>query len=75
MIELNKIYNEDCIQGLSKLPDSFCDLIIADPPYVISKESNFHTMPDRKNQRTSTNFGEWDKEFNNNEWIELAYQN
>lgn len=48
MIELNKIYNEDCIQGLSKLPDSFCDLIIADPPYVISKESNFHTMPDRK---------------------------
>lgn len=39
MIELNKIYNEDCIQGLSKLPDSFCDLVIADPPYMgITKE-------------------------------------
>lgn len=39
MIELNKIYNEDCIQGLSKLPDSFCDLVIADSPYMgITKE-------------------------------------
>lgn len=38
-MELNKIYNEDCIQGLSKLPDSFCDLVIADPPYMgITKE-------------------------------------
>lgn len=31
--ELNVIYNEDCIEGLKKLPDESVDLIIADPPY------------------------------------------
>jgi DNA modification methylase len=72
-MELNKIYKGDCVELLKQI-DFEVDLIIADPPYVISKESNFHTMPDRKNQRTGTNFGEWDKEFDNNEWIELAYQ-
>ena len=30
---LNVIYNEDCIEGLKKLPSESVDLIIADPPY------------------------------------------
>ena len=31
--ELNIVYNEDCIEGLKRLPDESVDLIIADPPY------------------------------------------
>ena len=33
----NVIFNEDCIIGMSKLPDNCVDLIIADPPYNLSK--------------------------------------
>lgn len=33
MIELNKIYNEDCIENMNKISDSSIDLIISDPPY------------------------------------------
>ena len=32
-IEINKIYNEDCLSYMKKLPDECIDLIIADPPY------------------------------------------
>lgn len=33
MIEINKIYNEDCLKTLSKMDSESVDLIIADPPY------------------------------------------
>ena len=32
-METNKIYNEDCIQGLKKLPDKSVNLIVTSPPY------------------------------------------
>ena len=32
---LNKIYNEDCLLGIKKIPDNFVDLVIIDPPYSI----------------------------------------
>lgn len=32
-MELNKIYNQDCIAYMKTLPDECVDLIIADPPY------------------------------------------
>ncbi len=33
MIELNKIYNEDCLQTMSRMPDNFVDLTVTSPPY------------------------------------------
>lgn len=41
MIEIDKIYNEDCLEGLKRIPDKSVDLIITDPPYefVGDKES------------------------------------
>lgn len=33
MIELNKIYNEDCMIGMKRIPDKSVDLIICDLPY------------------------------------------
>ena len=32
-METNKIYNEDCIRGLTNIPDNSVDLIITSPPY------------------------------------------
>ena len=38
-METDIIYNEDCLNGLSKIPDKSIDLIVIDPPYNIKKDS------------------------------------
>ena len=32
-MEVNKIYNMDCLEGLKQLPDNFVDLTVTSPPY------------------------------------------
>lgn len=67
---LNTIQCIDCREGLKKIQNNSIDLIIADPPYGISRELNC------KNQRLGTtaklnfDFGEWDKF--DKEWFEIA---
>lgn len=40
LLEFNKVYNESCLDTLSKMDDNSVDLIIADPPYykVVKEE-------------------------------------
>lgn len=38
--ELNKIYNEDCLDGMKRISDGSVDLIVTDPPYLIDYKSN-----------------------------------
>lgn len=33
MMEVNRIYNEDCLEGMKKIPDGVVDAIICDLPY------------------------------------------
>ncbi len=33
MIELNKIYNEDCLEGMKRISDGSVDCIVTSPPY------------------------------------------
>lgn len=37
MIELNKIYNEDCLEGMKRIPDKTVNAIVTDPPYLYLK--------------------------------------
>ena len=40
MIELNKIYNEDCQEGMKRIPDGSVDCVVCDLPYgVLNKQS------------------------------------
>ena len=32
-MELNKIYNENCLATMLKMPDNFCDMVLTSPPY------------------------------------------
>ena len=32
-MELDIIYNQDCLEGMKRMPDGCVDLVIADPPY------------------------------------------
>ena len=62
-MDLNRIYNEDCISGIkTKIPDEFVDLIIADPPYfkVIGEKWDY-------SWRTEEDYIDWSKK-----WIEEA---
>ena len=33
MLELNRIYNEDCLEGMKRIPDKSIDMILCDLPY------------------------------------------
>lgn len=39
MLELNKIYNEDCILGMKNISDNSIDLCVTDPPYYIGYQN------------------------------------
>ena len=37
MIELDKIYNEDCLEGMKRIPDGSVDAVICDLPYGVTE--------------------------------------
>lgn len=62
-MELNKIYNMDCIEYMKTLPDKCVDLIIADVPYNIGKD--YGNNSDKVNHNDYLkNIHLWIKEFN-----------
>jgi len=59
----NKILFGDCYLLLKELESESIDLILTDPPYNISRESNFKNgSNNKKYNNISLEFGEWDKE-------------
>ena len=75
--DIDITHQVDCNKGMEDLfkrHGECVDLIIADPPYVVSRDSNFHLMKDRKNPRKGINFGEWDIKFDNNLWIKNSFK-
>ena len=40
-MELNKIYNEDCLEGMKRIPDKSVDMILCDLPLNISQTTYF----------------------------------
>ncbi len=47
MLEPNKIYNMDCLDGMKQLDDNSIDLIVTDPPYGIDYQSNMRVVSDK----------------------------
>jgi site-specific DNA-methyltransferase (adenine-specific) len=39
-LELNRIYQRDCVEGMQMIPDKSIDLIVTDPPYLMNYRSN-----------------------------------
>jgi site-specific DNA-methyltransferase (adenine-specific) len=62
------LINGDCIEHLSSIEDKSVDLILIDPPYLISRDSNFKKVSNSAKQEMITkydisiDFGDWDKE-------------
>jgi site-specific DNA-methyltransferase (adenine-specific) len=39
MLELNKLYNTDCMEAMKDIPNKYFELAIVDPPYGLDKSS------------------------------------
>lgn len=65
--------NESCFDFLPSIDSKSIDLILIDPPYEISRETNFQntkiTGTDTDRFRISMDFGDWDKNFTNLEEV------
>ena len=57
-MEINKIYNMDCLEGMKQLSDSSVDLIVTDPPYGIDYLSS---RTDNHNKLENDSFADWQK--------------
>lgn len=44
-MELNKIYNENCLETMSRMPDGFIDLTVTSPPYDNLRTYNGYSFP------------------------------
>lgn len=44
MIELNRIYNEDCLEGMKRIESESVDLIVTDPPYKLTSRGTSGSM-------------------------------
>ena len=59
----NQIILVDCYEELKKIPNNSVDLILTDPPYQISRKSNFtKNSTNKKFNQISLDFGVWDHE-------------
>jgi len=47
MLEINQIYNMDCLEGLKLLPNDSVDLIVTDPPYNLNKDFKNDNLSER----------------------------
>ena len=43
-MELNKIYNEDCLDTMAKMPDNFINLTVTSPPYDNLRQYNGYSF-------------------------------
>ena len=44
-LELNKIYNEDCLEGMKRIPDGSVDMILCDLPYGTTRNKWDSVIP------------------------------
>lgn len=46
-LEVNKVYNMDCIEGMKSMPNESIDLVVTDPPYLMNYRSNRRTKTEK----------------------------
>ena len=68
ILELNKLYNMDCMEGMRRFPDKYFELAIVDPPYGIGIGTMNYTKSgavrsrgnNLANRRDYRKKGDWD---------------
>jgi site-specific DNA-methyltransferase (adenine-specific) len=73
-METNKIYNENCLDTMAKMPDNFIDLIITSPPYNKAGYEGFIRKRHEKDTWSKGRNIEYGGEADNDFMIEAKYQ-
>lgn len=61
MLELNKLYNMDCMEGMKQIPDKYFELAIVDPPYGIGMDGQKESIcKNSKHNRKKHDKKNWD---------------
>lgn len=68
MLEINKIYQGDCLELMKELPDKSIDLVLTDPPYNASNsnigfDTGYKTIKEK-----------WDKNFNPYLFLDVIFE-
>ena len=71
VLEINKIYCMDCLEGMKQMPDKSVDLIITDPPYPIDTENGTNRFKFKVNKKGSKENHLTDKNLN---WFPTPYK-
>ena len=62
-----ELYNISCFDYLQTIESNSVDLVLIDPPYEVSRDTNFDSGPIKGNDtdrfRVSMDFGDWDNNF------------
>lgn len=61
MLEMNKIYCMDCLEGLKEIPDNSIDLIITSPPYNQNLTTQNTSMKLYEDNKSDEEYTEWIK--------------
>ncbi|HDY87247.1 MAG TPA: site-specific DNA-methyltransferase [bacterium] len=68
MIELNQLYNMDCMEGMKQFPNKYFDLAIVDPPYGIGKDGQKQTTGGHGGRKEYAQ-KDWDRQIPNKEYF------
>lgn len=64
-----KLINENCFNFLKNIEDNSVALVLIDPPYEVSRDTNFASGEEKGTDtdrfRVSMDFGNWDYNFDN----------
>lgn len=64
MLEMNKAYLMDCMEGMAQFPDGFFDLAVVDPPYGTGGVNRQRMAPGLEGGLTVTRTGgRWAKKY------------
>src|SRR5574344_165690 len=75
MLEINKIYNADCLELMKQLPDKCIDLVLTDPPYGIGidgQKQQFCKKP--KHNRKLHAKKAWDNQIPSKEYFDEIFR-
>jgi len=70
VLELNRLYNMDCMEGMKQFPDKYFDLAIVDPPYGIGIDGQKESIcKNPKHNRKLHKKKDWDNSIPSKEYF------
>lgn len=67
-MELNKVYNENCLDTMSRMPNDFVDLIVTSPPYNVWRNKRTQAKKEKYWKRTNISYDSYSDKMSDEEY-------